>query len=223
MKLEIRQRRSVALHVIALLLLATQAAIAQTSFDNLTEPYYRSVFSSDPVLSTKFFSAPFNCGRFFTLGGASVSVYCDPKTEECRATLVSASKDLTKVASSHLRDVPVNRTETPIPRDVAMAIRRAWALMLERPRVPDRPSIANTVTLDGFADEFSLDEQDNSILHGVTPTDKHAWGPHVRKMWDIGVLLIDYCKSDEKKRQQLAEGIKRKAIALATTLESKTQ
>lgn len=93
--------------------------------------------------------------------------------------------------------------------------------MLRRTRPPQgMDSSEGRVVLDGFSDEFSISLVNNPALAGITPPDNDSWGPHVRQLWELSVLLIRYCESTESNRRELLNVVKRKATALAVDLES---
>lgn len=207
------------------ILLPSKTAIAASAeqssqiVDNLNKPDAQVGPYADFV-KHHFLVTPFDCGRFYSFGGRVASVYYDSKSNDYKVTSIAASKDLSAVSLREEKNLSFSRVDAGIRKDTALAVRAAWHAMLTRPYAPRiDPRTSSSAVVDGVYDEFSLTVRDNGKIAGMTPPNPKAWGPHVRQMWDIGLLLIDYCKSNTNERQRLAENIKRKATMLAASLE----
>lgn len=94
------------------------------------------------------------------------------------------------------RPVRVVRRDVDIPKDLAVAVQRAWAAVLRQTRYPDKWYGG----CDGEFLEFSVFVRGLGVLQGQT------WSPQKglpAALMKAGVSLADYCRATETQRQKL--------------------
>lgn len=175
----------------------------------------------DSEIRSRFFRTPFNCGRYFEDTDASVSVYLTKPGDRAFVTAIMSSQDLLNVPASKHKAITYRRVDREIPKATAVAVRNVWRHMLERRFLTEGEiNSSNVAALDDLSGQFSLEVEAGSVLRADLPNGSKVWNAHVRRFWELGILLFRYCTTENaERRATLGEQIEKKSARLSTSLE----
>lgn len=176
----------------------------------------------DSEVRARFFVTPFDCGRYFEDTNFSVSVYLRNNGRKAIVTTIASSQDLVDIPAARHSSIKYTRYDRDISTSTALMLRHLWRLMLERKFLSQQEKDSVPVAvLDAFTGQFSLQLANGRILRADLPLGSKLWGPHVRRFWDLAILLANYSKSgNDGTRLSLEKQIEQKATALTSSLQT---
>lgn len=225
--------RSSLVPIILLNSLVSIVVAASRHTDDHLVPFKPSVYDDlRPTLYRKLCVTPANYGRMIELpagperGEWVVSVYCDEasaSSETCEVTLTRAAANLDYIMQERrgkeplkaVNKVKVTRTQAPIQKTAALAVRAAWLKVLrDSSPSPSRPN--DLISLDASKIEFWLVPPDGKVMKAETPDNP---GKSVMTLVNIGRMLARYCEGAESGRAKLSKEIESDARQVIANAE----